>query len=224
MAASVLVAGSRLWCSALEEALTPTAEFAVVAAAHDVGSAGDLARTHDPDVVMVTADLPGPGGALGLCATVLGDDTLRTLALLLGPADAPEYLLSALQAGALGYVTTDAGFSSLLEDLRGVVRGEARVPGSMLGTVLRSLVIRERRSSDLLNRYADLSRREREIVGLLARGLDHRGIAATLVISPQTARTHIQKVLTKLGVHSRIEAAALAIEQGWTCPEPVAES
>jgi two-component system nitrate/nitrite response regulator NarL len=84
----------------------------------------------------------------------------------------------------------------------------------MLGPLLKRLIVRRREQDEALRRMSRLTRREREVLALLAEGADNDGIAQALVISPQTARTHIQNVLSKLGVHSRLEAAAFVVQNG----------
>ena len=220
--ASILIAADTpLLGDALRETLDAFDDFRVVAETHDARSAVSETQRLNPAVVLVSADLPGPGGALSVCSQVLKDESLQTLAVLVGGSDLEEHLLAALEAGALGYLSQQRTVTELVADIKAVLRGEARVPGPMLGAVLRGLVARQRQTAALLERYAGLSRRERQILGLLTRGQDHFLIAESLVISPETARTHIQRVLTKLGVHSRIEAAALALDQGWVSPEDV---
>jgi two-component system, NarL family, nitrate/nitrite response regulator NarL len=101
--------------------------------------------------------------------------------------------------------------TQLIEAVRAVGRGETMIPSRMLGSLISSLV-RRRRGRDRAGRIAgSLTRREREVLFLLADGADNDGIAQALVISPQTVRTHIQNVLSKLGVHSRLEAASFVI-------------
>ena len=82
----------------------------------------------------------------------------------------------------------------------------------MLGELLHTLIRRRREDDAALARFNRLSRREQEVLGLMVDGLDHQQIAAELIMSPHTARTHIQKVLEKLGVHSRLEAARFALD------------
>ena len=89
--------------------------------------------------------------------------------------------------------------------------GETIVPGRMLGPLLQRLIRRRREQRDALDRMSRLTRREREVLGLLAEGADNDTIAERLVISPETARTHVQNVLVKLEVHSRVEAAAFVM-------------
>jgi DNA-binding NarL/FixJ family response regulator len=84
----------------------------------------------------------------------------------------------------------------------------------MLGGLLERLLQQRRARDEAARRLSRLTPREREVLTLLAQGGDNDSIARVLVISPQTARTHIQNVLVKLGVHSRLEAAAVAIQNG----------
>jgi two-component system nitrate/nitrite response regulator NarL len=88
------------------------------------------------------------------------------------------------------------------------------IPRRMLGALLGRLIKRRREQDEALRLMSKLTPREREILGLLSKGSDNHMIARELVISPETARTHIQKVLTKLGVHSRLEAAAFVVKNG----------
>jgi DNA-binding NarL/FixJ family response regulator len=117
-----------------------------------------------------------------------------------------------LEAGADGYAAEDVGLEGLAEAARRVQAGESVIPEGMLGMLLRSLIRRRREDDAALARFNCLSRREQEVLQLMVEGLDHQQIAAKLIVSPHTARTHIQKVLEKLGVHSRIEAARFALD------------
>ncbi len=131
--------------------------------------------------------------------------------------DAPgddESLLEAIEDGADGYLTRDSDLSEIVAAIHALCDGESVVPPSMLGPLLRRLIERRRaatRATQLLDR---LTPREREVLGLLLDGLDDRRMAARLVISPQTARTHVQRILRKLDVHSRVEAISLVVNHG----------
>jgi two-component system NarL family response regulator len=127
--------------------------------------------------------------------------------ILAGQADLRS-LMDSLEAGADGYLTKDRPLADLVDAVRALGRGESVVPPTMLGKLIDRLLHRRREQDDAFRRLAQLSRREREVLALLAAGCDNNAIAQTLIISPQTARTHIQNVLKKLRVHSRLEAAA----------------
>jgi DNA-binding NarL/FixJ family response regulator len=161
---------------------------------------------------VVVLDVDGVDGAPAESAAMAAAGGRRVL-VLNGRADVTT-LVACLEAGALGYQTKDLDLPGLAAAVAAVSAGEAVVPRHMLGGLLRGLIDRRRQDDDKVRRYNTLTKREREILGLLGRGEDQDGIATSLVISPQTARTHIQNVLTKLEVHSRMEAVAFAHELG----------
>jgi DNA-binding NarL/FixJ family response regulator len=123
-------------------------------------------------------------------------------------------LLEAMEAGASGYLSKEAPLADLINAARAVHRGEALVPPRMLGALLQRIIHRRRERDEALKRMTNLTRREREVLGFLALGADNDMIAQRLVISPETARTHVQNVLGKLHVHSRLEAAAFVTQNG----------
>jgi DNA-binding NarL/FixJ family response regulator len=125
--------------------------------------------------------------------------------------DDDELLVRALEAGADGYVRHEGGLGEIVDGCRALGRDEAFVPPRLLAPLLRGLIVRRREEDAIAQRAANLSRREKEVFALLVAGHDQHGIAEALVISPATARTHLQNVLRKLDVHSRLEATALAI-------------
>jgi DNA-binding NarL/FixJ family response regulator len=124
-------------------------------------------------------------------------------------------LVDAFDAGASGLLTKSASLADLLEAIHDVSRGDVVVPRSLLAELIRHLVARRRVREGgraLLDR---LTTREHEVLALLASGADNRAIASALFISPLTARTHVQNVLRKLRVHSRLEAA-MFVTQNFT--------
>lgn len=129
-------------------------------------------------------------------------------------------LTACLEAGASGFHTKDLSLDELGAALDAMLRGEAVIPRLMLGGLLKDLIHRRRQDDAADERYGRLTRREREILVIVAAGGDRDDIARTLFISPQTARTHIQNVLTKLDVHSRLEAANFAVEHGYADAPP----
>jgi DNA-binding NarL/FixJ family response regulator len=164
-----------------------------------------------PDVAILGTSVPGDV----LRATrLIHDGAPATRVLLIADKQDEELLLRALYAGAVGYVTKASPVESLIDGIRAAHAGQLVIEQEMLVGLLARL-IRERREQDtLVRRTSALTRREREVLALLARGLGNEGIADALVISPQTARTHVQNVIGKLGVHSRLEAAMFATRSG----------
>jgi DNA-binding NarL/FixJ family response regulator len=168
-------------------------------------------RTH-PDVAFISIDLPGYDGIRA--AALIRERLPECAVVLLARDEELQTLVAALEAGVSGFLTKDCPLSELIEAARAVSRGETLIPKPMLGPLLGKLIRRRRQQDEALTALDRLTRREREILALLAQGADNQSIAQDLVISPETARTHIQKVLGKLGVHSRLEAAAFVVRNG----------
>ncbi len=196
-----------LFREAIRMVLDHEPDLLVVAEAAKGCGAVALAEELLPDVAILAADLfdCDGGGLVGM----IGDRAPACRILVLAPAEDQNVLLAALESGAAGFVTRTSPLNDLILAIRAVHRGEAMVPPAMLGPLLAALIRRRREQAAVLQRISMLTRREREVLVLVRRGADSRTIADELVISPETARTHVQNVLTKLGVHSRIEAAAL---------------
>lgn len=164
------------------------------------------ART--PELVVVDA-LLAPQQTPALCAR-LAQHRIKTLVLTRAEEPVPYFAL--LECGAAGFVLAGDGVAGLSGAVRAVMAGHTHVPPHLLGTVLHELIV-ERRADDAApaGRLESLSPREREVLALLGRGADTREIASHLVISPHTAKTHINRVLGKLGLSSRAEAASFAV-------------
>src|SRR5439155_2835917 len=123
-------------------------------------------------------------------------------------------LVGALEAGASGYLTKARPLAELIDATRALRRGETHIPPGMMAALLSGLIHRRRDQDQALRRLGNLTRREREVLVQLSAGADNLGIAEKLVISPETARTHVQNIISKLGVHSRLEAVALVSQNG----------
>lgn len=123
-------------------------------------------------------------------------------------------LVQAVEAGVSAYLPRASTLAEVVASIHAVYRGEVLIPPEMLGPLLSSLTGRRREREDVLRVTSALTRRECEVLVLLAGAADNETIAGALFISPQTARTHIQNILSKLGVHSRLEAAALVNRSG----------
>jgi DNA-binding NarL/FixJ family response regulator len=130
--------------------------------------------------------------------------------IVLAPSEDDAPLVAAVEAGASGFLTKDCPLTDLISAAHAVVRGEMVVPPRLLAPLLSGLMRHRKEQDEAMRRLARLTRREREVLALLAQGAGNDRIAQSLVISPQTARTHVQNLITKLGVHSRLEAAMFA--------------
>lgn len=125
-----------------------------------------------------------------------------------------DLLTEAIEAGADGFLSKAVSLDRLVQAVRAISRGETVVPPNLLGPLLDQLLGRRSLKDAAFRLLAELTKREREVLAILAVGGGNQIIAERLAISPETARTHIQNVLTKLNVHSRLEAAALVNRNG----------
>jgi DNA-binding NarL/FixJ family response regulator len=197
---------------AVGRALSAADGVEVVAEHADGGAAIAAAERLQPDVAIVDADLGDGDGVHATC--VLNERVPSCRILLLAEADDPRLLRGSIACGASAFLTKDASLDEVVAGVRAVAGGDTLVPPHMLGDLLRGLVHRQRNGLDARIRLASLTPRERTVAALLARGTSTHDIAHTLVVSVETARTHVQHVLGKFGVHSRTEAAALLLENG----------
>lgn len=203
----VLVAGRQpLFCEALKLALEREAHFEVAVAGAN-RARGDACVGRGADVAVLD---PAPAEC-GAAITSLRRRSATCRIVFLADEGDKKTLIDLLQAGATGVVTKNQTVSELAAAVRAVHAGEVFVPQHMLGALVADLVQRRKERDEALVRATRLTPRERAVLVQLAQGFDTNAIAEAFVISPQTARTHIQNVLCKLGVHSRLEAAALVM-------------
>ena len=190
-------------------------QMEVAGLARNVESALDLAERLTPDAVITGSDIDG-GGGCALCAAIKAQDRLAASVrvLVIGAGHDQGDLVEAVHAGADAYVAEEDGLTGLRDALDRLRRGEASIPSAMLGGLLRTL-IRDRREEDVaLERFSRLTNRERQVLALIVAGHDNAGIAKEMVVSTNTARTHVQNLFRKLEVGSRLEAASLVTSFG----------
>ena len=202
----------RLFREALEAALDCEPDFEVVSEDRLGDVPALITEESGVDVVILSVGEEVQDGVRQSCQIKQRVPGCSVIAL----ADSEDQRLLAgnLGCGASAYLLRDSALDELVEAVRAVARGETLVPPKMLGPLLSDLIGRREEHERAMLRIAELSPREREVLAHLARGAKTDAIAECLVISPETARTHIQHILTKLGVHSRLEAAAFVIEGG----------
>ena len=197
---------------AVRVALSNAGDIEVVAEASDGVEAVAAARAARPDVALIDVALPRRDGVQ--TTRMIADTVPWCRIVVLGGREDEWFLMEALEAGASGYLTEEAALGDLVDATRAVFRGEALVPPRLLATLLNKLMRHRRERDEAIFLLSQLTRRERQVLAMLARGADNRAIAEALAISPDTARTHIQNLLGKLGLHSRLEAAAFAVQRG----------
>ena len=189
--------------------LESTGSMVVVAEAATGEEAVRAATEHRPDVVLMDIRMPGMDGI----------EATRRLpghrVLILTTFGLDEYIVDALRAGASGFLLKDAPTQELIDAVRAVAAGDAvlstKVTRQLLDQVARKLPAAVRRDGGEL---ADLTAREREVLGLLAGGLSNAEIAEALVVAEPTVKTHVSAVLAKLGLRDRVQAVIYAYENG----------
>ncbi len=196
-------------------------DLRVVAEAPDGDAAVEAARLHRPDVVLMDIRMPRMDGLeatrriVGEVGRAKGGQMPRVL--MLTTFDLDEYVFDALRAGASGFLLKDVPPEQLVAGIRAVADGDAL----LAPTVTRRLVetfVRSARVAAPPAALAELTEREREVLALMARGLSNAEIAERLVVSGTTVKTHVARVLQKLGLRDRVQAVVLAYETGIVQP------
>jgi two-component system, NarL family, response regulator NreC len=186
-------------------------DLVVVGQAGDASSALDTIEETRPDVVLMDVGLPGVSGLELTVRVKRIVPDIRVLVLTMYERE--DYLFEALQAGASGYVLKGADIQDLLTAVRTVARGETYVYQSLTGKLVADYLSRIEDGADRKD-YDGLSKREREVLALIAEGLTTSQIAERLHLSPHTVQTHRDHVMTKLDLHSRVALTKYAIRKG----------
>lgn len=193
-------------------------DMRVVGEASDGAQAYELAREERPDVVLMDIRMPGLGGIDATRRlTEPADATVKILVLT--TFDLDEYVYEALRAGASGFLLKDASAEELAQAVRVVAAGDALLAPS----ITKRLIAEFSRMSGaprapLRDRAAGLTERETEVLSLIAQGLSNAEIAERLVVAEQTVKTHVGRILVKLGLRDRTQAAVFAFETGLVRP------
>ena len=191
---------------AMRAAVQAEPDLDVVGTAGDGLEALEAARRQRPDVVVLDVELPNRDGLR--VTREVREEVEHARILVLAEREDADLLMRSVEAGARGFVARSSPLPDLIESVRRVGHGGVWIPEHLIGELIDRLVSRRRDRDDAAQRLRDLTRRERQVLGLLADGADNDDIARALVISPETARSHVQNALRKLGVHSRLEAMA----------------
>ena len=207
----VVVDRQRTFADALATRLDLEDDVAATWVVLTAGSAMGMIVDRRADIFLLDSDLPG-NAALHLCAQ-MSARAVAPCVVMLSASSRPERIVHGLRAGAVAWVRKDESIELLLHVVRAAARGEAWLPPAALARVLRLLLTDqdERRSNDRL--FAALTAREREVLFHLAQGVRRQDVAEQLHLSDNTVRTHLQRLMGKLGVHSTLEAVALARSQ-----------
>src|SRR5436190_10819898 len=171
-----------------------------------------LALETHPDVALVDYHMPGMSG-LDVIKELRAAKELTKVIVLTGDTD-EEVMAEAIAEGAVGYITKHQAISEVVEAVRKAYEGDPVIPSFMIPRIFSHFHRQQQQEQQAQVLREKLSTREVEILQQLARGADNKVIGEALVISPHTVRTHIQNILVKMGVHSKLEATTLALKVG----------
>jgi DNA-binding NarL/FixJ family response regulator len=190
----------------------------VVGECADGTQAVDSVRRLKPDVVLMDIRMPEMDGieATRLIAGNGGDGAPRVL--MLTTFDLDEYVYDALRAGASGFLLKDVPAQQLVDGIRVIAQGEALLAPSVTKRLIQEFSRTSATQRSAPASLDELTPRELEVFKLIARGMSNAEIAAELVVSETTVKTHVARVLMKLGVRDRVQAVVLAYESGVVAP------
>ena len=187
-----------------------------------VGEAGDgheaitLAARLRPAVVLMDIRMPGMDGLAAARAIVAGT---ASRVLMLTTFDSDEYVYSALRAGASGFLLKDTPSQHLVTAVRSVAAGDALIDPAITRRLIQQFVRATRPRTTAPEQLAALTPRERDVLCHIAQGLSNAEIARELTVEENTVKTHVGRILTKLGLRDRVQAVVLAYETGFVLPD-----
>ena len=175
-------------------------EMTVIAQAEDGQQAIDLFREHQPDVTLMDLRMPQMGGVEAITAICAEFKPARIMVLT--TYDSDEDIYRGLQAGAQGYLLKDAKPNELLDAIRTINRGQKYIPPDVGAKLAQRLS------------NPELSERELEVLRLMAQGMSNLEIGAALNIGESTVKSHVNRILSKLGVSDRTQAVIVSVKRG----------
>ncbi|WP_433142866.1 response regulator [Actinomadura nitritigenes] len=195
-------------------------DLTVVGEAGDGESAVRAAERLRPDVVLMDVRMPGVDGIAATRRITASDDPPKVIILTTFDLDEPLY--AALRAGAAGFLLKDVRPDDLAEAIRVVARGDALLAPSVTRRLLDRFTATEPRAPVRPEALAELTDREMQTLELVARAASNAEIAARLVVTEATVKTHVSSILRKLGLRDRVQAVVLAYDLGLVRPRPSA--
>ena len=193
------------------------AGFCVAGEAADGVAAVTLAVSAQPDVVLMDIRMPVMDG-LEATRRILADGAGAPKVVILTTFDLDDYVYEALRAGASGFLLKDAPRADLIAAVRVAAAGDALLAPSVTRRLIEAFARRPASAAPAPSRLASLTRRERDILRLIARGNSNIEIARELVVSEATVKTHVGHLLAKLDLRDRVQAVILAYETGAIIP------
>jgi DNA-binding NarL/FixJ family response regulator len=192
-------------------------DIEVVGEAANGEQAIDAVRRLRPDVVLMDIRMPELDGIAATDKITAGDAGHAARILILTTFDLDEYVYDALAAGASGFLLKDVPAEQLADAIRVVARGDALLAPTVTKRLIEDFSRARPARADVPG-LDELTAREREVLELIARGLSNAEIAEELVLGATTVKTHVARVLMKLGIRDRVQAVVLAYESGLVTP------
>jgi DNA-binding NarL/FixJ family response regulator len=189
-----------------------------VGAASNGAEAVKLAMAALPDVLLMDVRMPILDGISATRKITSEPICARVRILVLTTFHLDEYVYDALTAGASGFLLKDCTPEELVQGIRVVDAGESLLAPAVTTRLVAEIAARPRRTPSMADAPSRLTEREREVLVLVAEGLSNAEIASRLVLSPLTAKTHVSRILTKLGMRDRAQLVVVAYEAGLVVP------
>ena len=193
-------------------------DITVVGEADDGAAAVALAESAQPDVMLMDIRMPGVDGLVATKRISEDERLARVRILVLTTFELDEYVFEALRSGASGFLVKHTQPGDLVRAVREVARGEALLSPSVTRRLIAEFTARPARPALTPPMMGTLTEREREVVALVALGLTNEEIAAELVLSPATARTHVSRAMIKLRARDRAQLVVFAYQSGLVRP------
>ncbi|MFW5446884.1 MAG: response regulator [Methylophagaceae bacterium] len=207
----LLIDDHSLFRSGIKSLLENQQGFEIVGEASDGLEGVKRAKQLKPDIILLDLHMPGTSGLEAL--QMLTDETPETVVLMLTVSEDAQDLMQALRSGARGYLLKNIEIDFLVDSIRKAIGGESVMSPQMAATLMdavREPSVEQKAEEPMVK----LTPRESQIIGMLAQGESNKSIARTLDLAESTVKIHVQSILRKLNISSRVQAAVYAVEHG----------